>query len=483
MLQCPFCLKPFKNYHSLQRHANRLSKTAADEGQHQWKLPRVEDITILPDRGHEIADEPESKKQKHKGTVSLYQQQLATALVLCLVSVGQSGDPRQAALSVLHQLLRIQHDSLALDTDGQGSQCMGCGIAVYICAWKGKADPRLRRNMWCMMCKDAESTELVRIVSKDSIVKAIKLLTDTTILHMPRSRSEVGQWLGMTSPSIAELDCHLPAMSCKAVLTGFTSDLCTWAESEGAGLSVEERQPDKIVVAVQRMLSSSYLAFTVRMDTASTGEAKQLISMRLQTAHSEWWGEHTAGFIDMHRTTLCLIGMAGTKTAPHADWADAKNFAIAIGRKVKQGAALARWIFVNPCCISRANEFAEREFKQCPKGFDKCTKDGRDTFDTFLSQSDVATLSKSLGTDPNTGNAYVQTVYQHHGQLVHVPAGWLHQVENLQDCVKIAWDMMTPERMGAYMATWQHVLASVIKSNAPDYMAATGVLWVAVQKL
>lgn len=45
--------------------------------------------------------------------------------------------------------------------------------------------------MWGMMCKDAESSELVRIVSKDSIVNAIKLLTDTTILHMPRSRSEV----------------------------------------------------------------------------------------------------------------------------------------------------------------------------------------------------------------------------------------------------------------------------------------------------
>ncbi|KAL3146625.1 hypothetical protein ABBQ32_000857 [Trebouxia sp. C0010 RCD-2024] len=190
---------------------------------------------------------------------------------------------------------------------------MGCGIAVYICAWKGKADPRLRRNMWCMMCKDAESMELVKIVSKDSIVKAIKLLTGTTILHMPRNRSEVGEWLGMSSPSIAELDCYLPAMSCKAVLTGFTSDLCTWAESQDAGLSVEQRQPDKVVIVVQRMLSSSYLAFIVRMDTAFTAEAKRLISMRQLPAHYEWWGEHTAGFLDMHKTTLCLIGMAGTK--------------------------------------------------------------------------------------------------------------------------------------------------------------------------
>lgn len=56
---------------------------------------------------------------------------------------------------------------------------------------QGKADPRLRHNMWCMMCKDAESTELVRIVSKDSIMRAIKLLPGTTLLHTPRSMSEV----------------------------------------------------------------------------------------------------------------------------------------------------------------------------------------------------------------------------------------------------------------------------------------------------
>ncbi len=191
---------------------------------------------------------------------------------------------------------------------------------------------------------------------------AIKLLQCTPLLHLPTSISEVGvslsirlnndslqiscccltepvplqmgQWLGMTRPFTEELDCYLPPMSFKTVLTGFTSDLCTWAESKEAGLSVEQRKPEKIVAAVRQMLSSSYIAFTVRMDTASTEQAKQLISLRQQTAHSEWWGEHTAGFIDMHRTTLCMIGRAGTKTAPHADWADARNFAIAVGQKV-----------------------------------------------------------------------------------------------------------------------------------------------------
>ena len=93
-----------------------------------------------------------------------------------------------------------------------------------------------------------------------------------------------------------------------------------------------------------------------------------------------------------------------------------QNFSIAIGRKVwhlhavacqsshrdtttkaflhvKQGVALARWVFVNACSIIKANEYVRKEFKQCPEGFDKCIKNGRDMFDTFLSQADVAKLS------------------------------------------------------------------------------------------
>ena len=70
------------------------------------------------------------------------------------------------------------------------------------------------------------------------------------------------------------------------------------------------------------------------MDSASTEQAQQLLSSRQQTAKSEWWGEHTAGFVDMHRMTLCLVGRAGTRTAPHVDWADAKNVAVAVGQRV-----------------------------------------------------------------------------------------------------------------------------------------------------
>ena len=80
MLQCPFCLKPFKSYHSLQRHASRLSQTAADEGRHCWKLPRVGDIAVLPDRtAGTVEGEPESKRQVGHSSMSA---RLRTADVL-----------------------------------------------------------------------------------------------------------------------------------------------------------------------------------------------------------------------------------------------------------------------------------------------------------------------------------------------------------------------------------------------------------------
>ena len=84
----------------------------------------------------------------------------------------------------------------------------------------------------------------------------------------------MGQCLGMIRPFTEELDCYLPPMSFKTVLSGFTFDLGTWAESKEAGLSVEQRKPERIVAALQQILSSSYIAFTVCMDTASTEQAK-----------------------------------------------------------------------------------------------------------------------------------------------------------------------------------------------------------------
>ncbi|KAL3134570.1 hypothetical protein ABBQ38_006410 [Trebouxia sp. C0009 RCD-2024] len=94
------------------------------------------------------------------------------------------------------------------------------------------------------MCKDAEFTELVRIVSKDSIVNVIKLLTGTTVLHMPGSRSKVTCALGQSQ------------------------------QMQGCLLSAKGQTRKLQLCNVCVLLN---LAFTIRMDIASTGEAKQLL--------------------------------------------------------------------------------------------------------------------------------------------------------------------------------------------------------------
>lgn len=59
MFRCPLCSKLYGNYHSLQRHANRLSKTPADQGKHSLRLPRKEHVAVVQDST--LALEPRRK--------------------------------------------------------------------------------------------------------------------------------------------------------------------------------------------------------------------------------------------------------------------------------------------------------------------------------------------------------------------------------------------------------------------------------------
>ena len=112
-LPCPFCLKPFKNYHSLQRHASSLSQTAADEGRHCWKLPRVEYISVLPDRTFgTVEDEPEINRQIGHSSMSA---RLHTADVLRLYC-RSTGEQSACISSSWSRLLFCGYSLLAKPT-------------------------------------------------------------------------------------------------------------------------------------------------------------------------------------------------------------------------------------------------------------------------------------------------------------------------------------------------------------------------------
>ena len=78
----------------------------------------------------------------------------------------------------------------------------------------------------------------------------------------------------------------------------------------------------------------------------------------------------------------------------------------------------------------------------------------RDMFDTFLSQADVAKLSKFLGKTLKQGVLMSRQYTKAPWPGCACSCWMVAQVENLQNCVKIAWDIMIPERI--WELTWPH---------------------------
>ena len=87
-----------------------------------------------------------------------------------------------------------------------------------------------------------------------------------------------------------------------------------------------------------------------------------------------------------------------------------------------------------------------------------------------------------MGTDPTAQQAYVFSMRQFVGHRVHVRPGWLHQVTNMQPCMKLAWDFYDKAHMAAYVASWQLIASSIMRKIAEDYMAVGLVLLQAILK-
>ena len=72
------------------------------------------------------------------------------------------------------------------------------------------------------------------------------------------------------------------------------------------------------------------------------------------------------------------------------------------------------------------------------------------------------------------GNDMLPIVKQRHGDMVHVPAGHMRQVESLEDCVEIAWDKYLAAKMSRYALSWLYVTSQV--TGGEDYMGAAVVV-------
>ena len=77
---------------------------------------------------------------------------------------------------------------------------------------------------------------------------------------------------------------------------------------------------------------------------------------------------------------------------------------------------LAKWVFIHPARLAQAHEWVKTH----------AHKEGLSQLGSRfkLSSAQIVDLQKHLGAD-DAGVAYLQVVYQHHGQRVYVPASCL----------------------------------------------------------
>ncbi len=154
---------------------------------------------------------------------------------------------------------------------------------------------------------------------------------------------------------------------------------------------------------------------------------------------------------------------------------------------------LAVWTFFNPAILAHACRFVQQLQLARPSkrraGDPTAAKTGTDGYlglgRVKLSQARVQDLRdhlNSLGLLYDAkGNDMVPIIKQRHGDMVHVPAGHMHQVENLEDCVKTAWDKYVAANMTRYALSWLYVTRQV--TGGADYMGAAVVVKNAIIEL
>ena len=100
----------------------------------------------------------------------------------------------------------------------------------------------------------------------------------------------------------------------------------------------------------------------------------------------------------------------------------------ALQLQVDLGTVLAVWVFLHPSILRKAIDWLHHH--GFPDGF--AGKGAR------LTLEQLQQLAKDMQSDAQNVKVLVQIVKQGHGDIVHVPAGWMHHVCNMRPCIKLA---------------------------------------------
>ena len=136
--------------------------------------------------------------------------------------------------------------------------------------------------------------------------------------------------------------------------------------------------------------------------------------------------------------------------------------------------ALALWVFLSPTILVKAEAWLKSH--GFPQGFR-----GSDEAKQKLTIEEIVRLQHDLGYELDEATGYqrpaVTLLWQHHGQVVHVPAGHMHMVVNLQPCIKMAWEYWKDDKLVNYILAWKFISSQMTRgSNSLDYFNTQGVV-------
>ncbi len=139
----------------------------------------------------------------------------------------------------------------------------------------------------------------------------------------------------------------------------------------------------------------------------------------------------------------------------------------------------AEWLLINPKMVKEASKWVSERHSEdgsslkWPKGF--AAKEA-----VFLKDQDLTDLEEHLKKAGGADGVEqpVLRLRQAVGELVHIPAGWAHQVDNWVPNLKVAWDVYNPKHLHIY-AELQHSIASPVFKAAmsTDYMSVMMLLY------
>ena len=135
--------------------------------------------------------------------------------------------------------------------------------------------------------------------------------------------------------------------------------------------------------------------------------------------------------------------------------------------------SLALWVFLLPTILPKAEAWLKSHGFEA--GFQAGGKEAK------LDEEEILALQQDMGYehDKDTGSqtANVVLIYQAHGEVVHVPSGYMHMVLNLQPCIKMAWEHWRGENLFDYILSWKFISSQfTTASNSLDYTNTVGVI-------